>query len=481
MPPKFHSLSYEDLEQLKKSRPPDSSVEFKDYEVIEAPAIKLLKQHRQRVRSIVPQLRRTDVEDRSNHHYRVACSLLEAGLPFDHVVKILLETPSVKSKTESRNAVEYVWTTVMKAHDHVGRNGNGNGHHSDEDVEDELVTVTASDVELKNVVWLWNKWIPQGNLTILAGRQGSGKSQWTAWLAARLSKGELKKGPRKCHPPSDVLFASLEDAVSETIAPRLKGALANMKRVHIVTCVTRDGERDVLRLPRDVELIVRRAREVKAKLVVIDPLNAALGGGNNWDSYRDTDVRAALAPLTQAAAENGFAVVAVMHLKKSQENDAMMGVLGSVAYTAAARSVIVMGYDKESEAEEDRVLVHAKSNLGPLQISKRLTIKPTRRVAKGGKTIITSRVWTRGESGVEAHEVSSTPTTSSKVDEAKNFLISELTTAPKGKYAVKLQERAAEKGIAPRTLKRARLKLGVTATNARGPGTHSVWRLPDVK
>lgn len=479
---KFHSLSYEELEELKNSTPPIEAREFDDYTPIDTPAIKLLRQHRQRVKKVLPHLKRLDVEDRSSHIFFIAKSLAEAGLPFDHTFKIVSEMPVTKSKTESRDPVEYVWRTVTKAY--VGlEKGNGNGHHSDEDdeTEDALLTVQASDVELKNTSWLWNKWIPIGNLTILAGRQGSGKSQWTAWLAAKLSRGELKKGARSCHPPSATLFASLEDAVSETIAPRLRGALARSELVHIVTGVTREGYQDVLRLPRDVHLIVKQAREVKAKLVVIDPLNAALGGGNNWDSYRDTDVRAALAPLVQAASENKFAVLAVMHLKKSQENDAMMGVLGSVAYTAAARSVLIMGYDKDSNLEEERVLVHAKSNLGPIQISKRLSIRPTVRIGKGGKRITTSRVWMHGESGVESHEVSSMPTTGSKLEEAKSFLIAELTTALKGKRATKLQNQAAEKGISPRTLRRARLKLGVIVSTPHGPGQHSIWSLPDVE
>jgi len=49
--------------------------------------------------------------------------------------------------------------------------------------------------------------------------------------------------------------------------------------------------------------------------------------------------------------------------------EALARTVGSVAFTAAARSVIAFGYDPDDEDSAhsgSRVLAHAKSNVGPL-------------------------------------------------------------------------------------------------------------------
>ena len=53
-----------------------------------------------------------------------------------------------------------------------------------------LEIVKASDIEPKEVKWLWYPYIPFGKVTLLQGDPGDGKSKFMLSLAALLSKGE---------------------------------------------------------------------------------------------------------------------------------------------------------------------------------------------------------------------------------------------------------------------------------------------------
>ena len=53
-----------------------------------------------------------------------------------------------------------------------------------------LEIVKASDIEPKEVKWLWYPYIPFGKVTLLQGDPGDGKSKFMLSLAALLSKGD---------------------------------------------------------------------------------------------------------------------------------------------------------------------------------------------------------------------------------------------------------------------------------------------------
>ena len=53
-----------------------------------------------------------------------------------------------------------------------------------------LEVVKASEIEPKEVKWLWYPYIPVGKVTLLQGDPGDGKSKLMLSIAALLSKGE---------------------------------------------------------------------------------------------------------------------------------------------------------------------------------------------------------------------------------------------------------------------------------------------------
>ncbi len=81
--------------------------------------------------------------------------------------------------------------------------------------------------------------------------------------------------------------------------PRLIAG-GDLDRVHFLEA-KRDERPDLIGLPGDIPEIADTAVWLSAKLIVIDPLTAALGA--RLDTHRDAAVRSVLAPLAQMACE----------------------------------------------------------------------------------------------------------------------------------------------------------------------------------
>lgn len=225
--------------------------------------------------------------------------------------------------------------------------------------DDAPTYVRLSDVETEHVRWLWPGRVPYRHVTILDGDPGTSKSTVTLDWAARVSRG----GTMPDDTPVDeagVVLVCAEDRLEDTIKPRLKAAKANLDRIVSVTLPVDDkGHVQPLTIPDDLERIGEVIRTTDASLLIIDPITAYLPERIN--SHNDASVRRALTPLAQFAHEMGVAAVLVRHLNKSGDLKAMYRGGGSIAFTGAARSVLVVA--EHPEASNLRVIARVKGNL----------------------------------------------------------------------------------------------------------------------
>src|SRR5690606_13922362 len=98
--------------------------------------------------------------------------------------------------------------------------------------------------------YLWEHRLPLGELTILAGHAGIGKSQAAVWLAARVSRGEL---PGELYgTPAPVLYLGTEDSWEYTLVPQFDAAGADPDKVFRLFAETETGEEDVVSLAVDL-------------------------------------------------------------------------------------------------------------------------------------------------------------------------------------------------------------------------------------
>ena len=330
-----------------------------------------------------------------------------------------------------------------------------------------LVVTTIRDVLREEITWLWQKRIPQGKLVVIGGDPGLGKSYLTLDIAARVSLG----GPWPdggVSPKGDVLLISAEDGLSDTIRPRLELLGADVNKVHAISTTLKDDGQDIpLSLSEHLGQLEDAIIQNKALLLILDPILAFTG--KKTDTYKSSDVRAVLAPLSAMAERTNCAVVSVLHLnKRSSEGNSIYRLTSSLDFTAAARSVFVVG--KHPDDPDHRVLAPVKSNLSapPKSLAFHFT-------SDGYFN------WT-GEVDLDANDVLAMQPHEGQTerDAAKEFLITVLNDGEA--EAKNIMSEARECNITARTLNRAKKDLGITACRRgklgkKGGGVW-VWRLP---
>lgn len=331
----------------------------------------------------------------------------------------------------------------------------------------------ASQVEAEPIEWLWSRRVPLGELTILDGDPGLGKSTLLTAVTAHVTTGRGLPGHEGDPIEGGAVYVTTEDSPGRTIRPRLEAAGAALGRVLLVPSVPdSEGDPRPLILPDDVSTLEQAVRRMKARLVVIDPLMAHLGGSVN--SHRDADVRRALAPLADLAHRLGCAVVVVRHLNKSGRSTAIYRGGGSIGIIGAARVGLLLA--EHPEQEDVRVLAPVKNNLAvfPPSVSLALEQAPEHDVAR------VEWLDTCDLTADELLQGSGPGRPDEKRQEAIDFLEEMLSDGPVPAQEVK--DRADEEGIMTMTLRRAKEELDVEKEKEGfGSTGRWVWRLPDAK
>jgi hypothetical protein len=325
--------------------------------------------------------------------------------------------------------------------------------------------ILASEVKPRTVQWLWRGRIPLGKITDFSGDPGLGKSATILDIAARITTGSsMPDGSVVAS--GGVLVLNAEDDEADTIVPRLTTMNADLTRVRILkTLPGEDGGHRQPEIPGDLAAIERAARSVDAKLIIIDPLMAFLSGATN--SWKDQDVRRALAPLAGLAECLGVAIVIVRHLtKNSAEGNPLYRGGGSIGIIGAARSGLLAANDPDDPTGQSRLIASTKSNLGPLPPSLRYVIEPC------GESI---HVRWCGESEYRAAALLAVPADEEEVtavEEAAGFLRAILEDGAVS--AKEIFQRAKSEGLSEKTVRRAKTRLGLKKFH-QGFGKESKW------
>lgn len=225
-----------------------------------------------------------------------------------------------------------------------------------------VVLTCGADLTPEPVQWLWQDWLALGKFHLLAGAPGQGKTTIAMAVAATVTIGGRWPDGSYCE-AGNVLIWSGEDDYTDTLLPRLIAAGADRSRVFFV-----DGTRvgDAVR-PFDPSTDTRTLQDAitqigSVRLIVIDPVSTAVAG----DSHKNTEVRRGLQPLVDLATTINAALLGITHLSKSgQGGDPAQRVIGSIAFTAVARVVLVAARVKSDDGTDKRILARGKSNIGP--------------------------------------------------------------------------------------------------------------------
>ena len=258
----------------------------------------------------------------------------------------------------------------------------------------------ASAFKIKPVRWVWDQRIPLGELCLIAGREGVGKSTFLAWLAAAVTNGNL---PGIYHgEPRAILYSAAEDAWSYTIAPRMVAAGANLDLIYRIDVLEDEGPAGLI-LPRDSRYLPEIAEETKAAMLMCDPILSLVDDRINPNHGKE--LRRALEPLKRAAEAAGLAVPALVHFNKTRDVDVLSMFAGSRAWAEVARAALAIARDQNAD-EYTCVVSQVKNNLGRLdQPHLTYTIDDTILETEDGPNAHIGRIRWTGESDTDAGEI----------------------------------------------------------------------------
>ena len=189
-----------------------------------------------------------------------------------------------------------------------------------------LEVVKASEIEPKEVKWLWYPYIPFGKVTLLQGDPGDGKSKLMLSIAALLSKGE------------PLPFTETEENL----------------------IFIKEGEKSL----SFGDNRIREAIEMyHAKLLILDPMSSYIGESCSMNNANET--RAEFNHLIAVAKDTGCAIVIIAHMNKMRDTNPLYRTNGSIDIAGAARSILAITRTPNKEAPTERYLVQVKSNLAP--------------------------------------------------------------------------------------------------------------------
>jgi len=323
------------------------------------------------------------------------------------------------------------------------------------------IYVSMRDVEAKPVKWFWRQRLAYAMLSMLVGIEGLGKTFLALYLAACATRGRLwpdAENDKDAPTPGNVILLTSEDHLEYTIRPRFDAMGGDPARLFALKGVRLPDGEDFFDVTQHLPALETMIQEIgDVRLVIADPLTAYLG---TTDQHKNGEVRMALARFNALAERYGCAVVGISHLTKDASKAAIHRTLGSVAFSAAARSILLVAQDKEDAAR--RLLVPVKSNLGPL--AKTLAFKIQDMVVQ----------WEAGQFDCTADEVLAVSDTEDRraIDDACKWLRGLL--ADGRMRSTEILNLAKRESFVEKTVRRAKCKLGVVAVK-EGIGTGAVW------
>ena len=342
-----------------------------------------------------------------------------------------------------------------------------------------VIVINMDTVEVEQIEWLLYPFIPYGKVTIIQGDPGEGKTTMVLQIIAKLTKGETilpadstkdkrididsesdmvdaenienNASTQHLEAPVNVIYQTAEDGLGDTIKPRLLAAGADCTKVMVID----DSEQPLTMADvRLEEAIV----QTKARMVVLDPIQGFLGA--EVDMHRANEIRPLMKRIAILAEKYHCAIILIGHMNKNSNGKSSYRGLGSIDFQAAARSVLIVGRIKDEP--EVRVVCHTKSSLAPE--GKAIAFRLDKN--NGFEWI--------GEYDISADELLNGEGKGQKTRKAKEFLLEIL--ADGGMAQKKIEEEAEKLGIKKKTLRNAKMELGIDSVKR---GNQWYWMLSE--
>ena len=225
--------------------------------------------------------------------------------------------------------------------------------------DDELEAPTVDEFEEEEVEWIIPGYLPRGQISILCGNGGTGKTSLWVSLAASLSAGRptLFDGSNPYavgQEPMKIMFFSGEDTVENVIKKKLHNAGANMKNIRTVSLSSKNFDK----IQFGSKYLEGLFRKYKPDLCVFDPIQSFVDRRIKM-SDRNA-IRQNMRTLIEWGSLYGTASLVVMHTNKLSNVWGRQRMADSADLWDIARCVWMVG----DVDDKQKYLSHEKSNYG---------------------------------------------------------------------------------------------------------------------
>jgi putative DNA primase/helicase len=225
-----------------------------------------------------------------------------------------------------------------------------------------LGRIKASDIDPDEPKWIWPGYIERGEINLLAGDAGCGKTMLACAIMSVVSNGGTFPDGSEAEQGRVVMFTT-EDSLTKTLVPRLMAAEANLEYIEFTRgCFDAAGKRKRFDPKGSLQVVADSFLAEPFDLLVLDSITDFVGG----DSHKNEDVRAGLDRLRELAEQLEFGILGIMHQAKGSAGQKLQHrVLGSVGYVGKARVVMnaskgtdgcpsVFGVSKANNTDTDK-------------------------------------------------------------------------------------------------------------------------------
>jgi hypothetical protein len=300
---------------------------------------------------------------RSEVMWRLAHSLLEAGMSRDEAFELLRVSPWNKfakrrdGDEQLKRELEKALSQHVLVEDDENPTNERYGDESEED-EDEPYTFLAqpmSEVEEENISWLWYPYLARGEVTILEGDPGLGKSYLAQMVAMGICDSAKLPSVKAGMPAGDgkIAYFDIENSTASVTKKRLvSNGARRMDRFY------QEPEPFSIGDPEVMERVYEAIDKLRPALVVFDTLGTYMGGA---DTHNASETAQMFKGFVEIARRFRCAVLVLRHLTKSKDSKALYRGQGSIAFAGLARIVITVG--RMPEDPEVKVMAVTKLNV----------------------------------------------------------------------------------------------------------------------
>lgn len=401
--------------------------------------------------------------DRSEMLWKLENACVEAGMSLEEAFAVIKgsawnkfagrRNEEAQLKRELAKVVENQFKEKPKGADKRYRKSDQ--EESDDEKDNEwgsfLKFESMDDVVEEQLDFVWRPYLARGEVTILEGDPGLGKSYLAMMIAGSVSTGRRLISPYKGSPKTlgSVVYFDMENAAGSVTKPRLvqNGFDDFSGRYHVVQQPFSIDDHETM------DLIYEKLEEIKPSLVVFDTLNTYIGKA---DTHKASDVAQAFGIFTQIARDFNCSVLVLRHLTKGG-GSAMYRGQGSIAFAGTARVVISVGVDPEDT--ETRAMAITKMNFAkaPQALTFRIEERP-----KGKSEFIWGEFVNLSSQEImdAAAEARAEGKQGQGIQDAMEFLEEKITNAPHD--VEKLYRMGEKRSISRKMIDRAAAKMDVT-------------------